>query len=858
MDLESGFSIAQREVVPLEGRVRGPGGVVHVEPKAMQVLLELARHAPAVRSRAQIEQAVWPRGFVSEDVLTRCIGQLRRALGDDTRPPALLETIPKRGYRLRVAPEAAAPVLEPGLPVFVGRSAELDELAGALAPPGARLVSIVGPGGMGKSRLARQALAQLAAPFAQRAAWLDVQDLAEPAAVVARLAQQLGVALEETGDAVEQLGRSLASRPWLVALDNAEHLRGLPALVEALLAAAPALSLLVTSRRRLGLAQERVLVLGGLALPGQDPAGTDGAAGSDGVKLFAARARAAQPGFDLAPHLDAVVTLVRATDGMPLAIELAAAWVRLLPPEAIARELEGSIDVLERDETAPAPLARPEHGSVRMVLERSWQWLGEREREALSALAVFRGGFTASAARAVAGAPMPVVATLADRGLLTLDAGGRFGMHALVQADAAARLGLDPAREAALRAAHAQHYARALAQLADRPTADHGPVVAGLEADFANAEAAWRAAIDTAATGLLHEALEAWRVYFDVRGRSTQGLAHFQAALPAAGGDDRLRARLHAALSRLYFRKGDFASGAAIAQAGIECAERSGERRALAACLAGAGNCETAQGRWHEAGPYFERALAIGRADGAIVEVASALSNLGVVAKKAGRYEEALSCYEQALAIEREQEHHAAVARLLNNMAGLHMERNAWAAARVLMAQGVQLCERHGLEAQRPYLEFGLGAALLELGCLDAAAHHLQQALERGRAAEVAMIALFAQANLARLAARQGQAQQARRALCHVADEAQARDWGGLVLHVALFRGEALAAEGRRIEAARVWQAVLDAGEAEAGVRDSAARWLAALPLTAPERAEAARERPGLAAVIDGLRAAAS
>lgn len=113
MDLTAGFRLEALEVEPLSGQVRGPDGVLRVEPKAMEVLLELARHAPAVRSRAQVEQAVWPRGWISEDALTRCIGQLRRALADDPRAPRLLETIPKRGYRLRVKPMPLEPAPAP-------------------------------------------------------------------------------------------------------------------------------------------------------------------------------------------------------------------------------------------------------------------------------------------------------------------------------------------------------------------------------------------------------------------------------------------------------------------------------------------------------------------------------------------------------------------------------------------------------------------------------------------------------------------------------------------------------------------------------------------------------------------------
>ncbi len=881
MDLESGFWLAGRSVLPVEGSVAGPAGLQRIEPKAMAVLLELARHAPQTRSRAQIEQTAWPRGHVSEDALTRCIGQLRRALGDDARAPELLETVPRRGYRLRATPQALVdprapaasgasagaagpPAAWTGTPpgaadagsAFVGRRSELAELVHLCGPGRQRLVTLTGPGGMGKSRLARQALRRLAAQFPQGVAWVDLQDLSRTGSVLQGLARALKLPLDDERDTLAQLGSHLARGRALAVLDNAEDLEGLPTLVGQLLDAAPGLALLVTSRRSLGLGAERVLGLAGLALPardGEDPASADA---SDGLRLFVARAQAARPGFDPARHRQALAAIVRATGGMPLAIELAAAWVRLLPPEAIASELGESPELLARDETAPGSPARPEHRSLRAVLDRSWQLLSAREREVMNALAVFRGGLTASAAREVARASLRSLCALADKGMLTVDATGRFGLHPLILAEARARLLAGPPGAAAeLQAGHAQHYARHLGRLAAQASADHGPVVAGLEADFANAQAAWNHAVATGSPACLDEALDAWRIYFEVRGRSSEGIAHFQSALPACGRDDGLRACLHASQVGLHVRKGDFASGAAIARAGIVAAERSGARRALVACLAGAGTCATEQGQWRQARPLFERALEIGRADGVMVEVAAALGKLGILAKKQGQYDDALAHYAQALAIEREQRHHAAVVRLLNNMGGLHMERNAWAPARELMAQGVQLCASHDLQAQRPYLEFGLGATQLELGKLDQAQLHLEQALERSRASEVAVIALYAEANLARVAARRGELGLALQRLGRVAVQARERGWPGLLLHVALFLGEALQGVGRRVEAARLWSLVLADERAEAGTRDSAVRWLGALALDPRERAEAGRPMPALDEVVAAILA---
>ena len=196
-------------------------------------------------------------------------------------------------------------------------------------------------------------------------------------------------------------------------------------MLDRLLAGPSGLCLLVTSRARMQVGGEWLQVLSGLAVPDEQSHDLEAAASFDAVRLFDLRARAAQRGFELGRHLPAVIRILDAVAGMPLAIELAAGWVRLLPPEEIARDLQDSIDVLQHDPGAAAQPARPEHHSVRAVLERSWALLVPREREALGALSVFEGGFTRAAAQAVAGSALPLLASLADKSLLTTDASGR-------------------------------------------------------------------------------------------------------------------------------------------------------------------------------------------------------------------------------------------------------------------------------------------------------------------------------------------------------------------------------------------------------------------------------------------------
>ncbi|MFO1267997.1 MAG: BTAD domain-containing putative transcriptional regulator [Rubrivivax sp.] len=362
-----------------------------------------------------------------------------------------------------VAATPSSPATPEAAAAFVGRRGELAELMRLLAREDVRAVTVLGPGGIGKSSLARRALHAAADAFAGGRVWVELQDLSDLPAVLARVADQLGVPIDDAQDPVAQIGRRLGPERVLCVLDNAEHLLPeLPSLLERLLAAAPALSLLVTSRVRLGHAGEHSLPLAGLAVPDEDSRDLEAAVAFDAVRLFEARATVAQRSFSLARHLGAVIDIVASVGGLPLAIELAAGWVRLLPAEEIALDLRRSLDLLERDPATPGTPARPEHDSARAVLERSWSLLAPREREALAALTVFQGGFTRAAALAVARAPLPLLSSLVDKSLLAADDAGRFGLHPLVAAFAAERLAHDGARADELARRHAAHYARSI------------------------------------------------------------------------------------------------------------------------------------------------------------------------------------------------------------------------------------------------------------------------------------------------------------------------------------------------------------------------------------------------------------
>ncbi len=285
---------------------------------------------------------------------------------------------------------------------------------------------------MGKSRLVKQAVRELAPNYADGVTWIALDDLADIAQVAPRIAVELALALDPAQDPIACIAGHIASRQMLLVLDNCEHLPRLSTLLDALTIAAPRLQVLSTSRARIGVRDEWLLPLSGLPLPPADglPHGIAGAA----VQMFVAHARAADPRFDAEAHAPQIVRLVRAVGGLPLAILLAASWVRLLPMTELANDVTQSLDVLE---SADEGEERAEHRSMRATFEQSWRLLAPAEQRALAALSVFAGGFSRAAAFAVAGAPVVLLSSLVDKSLLQVDAAedvaSRFHLHPLLR-----------------------------------------------------------------------------------------------------------------------------------------------------------------------------------------------------------------------------------------------------------------------------------------------------------------------------------------------------------------------------------------------------------------------------------------
>ncbi len=363
------------------GQFLADGEPLHLQPKAFELLALFCANAGTLFTREELMQRLWPDVFVTDQSLNQLIRRIRRALGDDPQNPQFLQTIPKRGYRfvadvrtddLKITP---APSPAASGDRFCGREEELTELCGAVQQ--AALVTVLGLGGMGKTRLVQELARKVSGSF-EGIRQVSLREARSLDDLIFSVADALGVRLGSaaTESAIDALGAALAEMGrCLVILDNFEHQVALaPPTLGRWMLAAPECRLLVTSRVPLQLRGERVLQLGGLQL-------------EDGCALLADRAAAL--GAEVAPS--ELALLVKALDASPLALELAAPRLAVLSPQELLDRLDQRFKLL-RD---------PGGGtSLRAVLEGSWELLSPSHREALAVLSLFRGTFDLAAAEA--------------------------------------------------------------------------------------------------------------------------------------------------------------------------------------------------------------------------------------------------------------------------------------------------------------------------------------------------------------------------------------------------------------------------------------------------------------------------
>jgi len=619
---------------------------------------------------------------------------------------------------------------------FVGRDPELIELAKLLADPDTRLITLVGVGGVGKTRLALQAAhgEVQGGRFEGGVYFIPLDALTDPGLIPAEIARALGVGLPGLDRPLVELTQALAGRRLLLLLDNFEHLMAGADVLSTLLTACLALKLLVTSRERLNLEGEQLFQVEGLPLPRMTLTPEEAAYG-DAVQLFVQRSKRVKLDFTLdertLPH---VLRICRLLEGSPLGLELAAASLRLMPVADVAAEIERGLDLSTQTRDVPG-----RHRSLRATFEHSWRLLTDKEQEVLRRLSVFVGGFTREAAARVAGASIPLLASLVDKSLLRVLEGGRYDRHPLIYGYAREKLSEHPEEEAEVRARHASYFLE-LAEEAETQLkgAAQAACLNRLEAEHDNLRAALRYTQERGEVQLgLRLAGALWQFWY-VRGHLSEGRMWLTESLSGGGVVEPSleRAKVLSGVGTLAFYQGDYASARAFHEESLAlrrvlkdswgvagslhdlgnvaalggdtfAAKRFfeeslalkralGDKRGLAASLNNLGNVLLRQGEEAAARALCEESAAVRRALGDKQGLAVSLSNLGNIVRKQGDNDAARGFYEESLAIRRELGDKQGIAIATNNLGLVAQSQGDYSFALLLFQESLSLEQELG------------------------------------------------------------------------------------------------------------------------------------------------------------------
>jgi len=563
----------------------------------------------------------------------------------------------------------AAPV-RPGLPLrgtsFVGRGEERAELLRSLTRPEVRLLTLVGPGGIGKTRLALE-VAHTAQQQGE-VAFVPLEATTSLAPLPGAIADALGLTLPAEQPPFEALLLALGTRPILLVLDSAEHLLvGAPYLTTLLLSC-PGVRLLVTSRERLGLEEEWALTLGGLGLPAVRTSFA-AARETEAVHLFAQRAKRARLTFDLTPEeLPSVCRIGELVGGSPLGLELAATWVKLLSPAEIAGEIGRSLDFLK----AAGGDLPARHHSVRAVFEQTWARLTPTEAQVFARLSVFRGGFTREAAGAVAGASLPLLAALVDKSLIRVAEHGRYDIHALLQQFSRERLAGQAQDEERTLGAHGEYVLGVCHQFqtAIRQNQDSRRWLERMDDDVENIRGALTRWFERRQAEVALHCVSKLRNFWIRTGRTHEARRWYALGLAR---DDLGPEVLEQALQvdgEMARNMHDYAAAKRQLEASLALTESRGGVVPLTALhlglvASGLGNLQTAR-------DYYQRALEEFRVTGEQAGVASSLNNLGAVQMQLKDFSGAQNTFEESLRLKRELG--GDVEAALINLATLHQK----------------------------------------------------------------------------------------------------------------------------------------------------------------------------------------
>jgi len=620
---------------------------------------------------------------------------------------------------------------------LIGREHEVAQALDLLRRSAVRLLTLTGAGGVGKTRLAVEVARQGRDDFADDVCLVPLATVDDPALVAPAVARFLGVGDAGERPALERVKLYLQDRELLLLLDGFEQVVDAATLVAELLEACPALKVLVASRAALRLSGEHELAVPPLACPRTrgEPVDENRLAAFPSVALFVQRAQAARPDFRLrAENAGAVGEICARLDGLPLAIELAAARVKLLEPEAMVARLGHRLQLL-----TGGPRDMPERQrTLRDTITWSYDLLAANEQRLFRLLAVFVGGCTLDAAAAVANAAggidadhFETVASLIDKSmLLKLEASGelRFGMLETIQeygADSLTAAGEEPA----VRRAHAAHYF-ALAEEAEPHLRgpEQGAWLERLESEQGNLRAAMRWLLDDGQPEAALRLGGSLGRFWYVRGHLAEGRRWLEEALERGGADPAERARALRIAAMLANYVGDLDRAEALAGEGLALSREGRDERGIAGSLAALALAARSRGRYDESRRAYEESVAILRGLGERSQLAEVLARLSTAAIQEGDFAAARAAGQESLDLFRKLGDAEGVAYSLSALGFALLGHGSEAEGERLLEEALEAAKAVGNRRHTSRALQGLGLAAMRRGDHRAARGRLEEA----------------------------------------------------------------------------------------------------------------------------------
>jgi predicted ATPase len=642
---------------------------------------------------------------------------------------------PLERVAIAVPVQTSASTLTP----FVGRERELTEVARRLADPECRLLMLVGSGGIGKSRLALQVAEQISGSFGDGVHVVPLGAVRSPAFIPLAVGNALDFTFTGPRDPKLQILSYLRDKDVLMVLDEFDRLLEGADFVTEVLGGAPGVKVLVTSRERLVLPGEWVFEVEGLEVP--EEGGEDDLGAYDSVRLFEASAKRLDGAFVLDEETqNHVARICRLVEGIPLGIELAAGWTRLLSCEEIAEEIGKDIDFLATDRRSVPPRQR----GMRVTLDGSWELLTEEERGVLARLSVFTGGFARNAAEEVAGATLAMLLAFRDKSLLQRDAFSRYRMHELLRQYLEERLGQSPEQLEAAKGRHCSWYAKFVEV---RPmlgwNARHE--VDQIEEELGNVQKAWDWALESCRLDDIDRFIDPIYSFCRTRGwhaagEDTFGLAvrHLTAGIeegqcPPEEGE-RVQAGLLVRQAASRVDLGDYRGCRKLLRDARGLIGETGQPKELALALRVQANAAIRQGEYEEARRLLEDVHRIGTEIHDRSVEADALQDLGNVAMHLARYGEAKRVTTEALSIRRALRAPKGIAVCLNTLGNIAFNSGQNTEAQRCYEEGLQITRTLGDRMGESAFLSNLGNIALGFGDHDRAKELHMQSLENARA----------------------------------------------------------------------------------------------------------------------------